>query len=379
VTASSSFFGIFDQKFYQMKKTISALLITVVCALSYSEAKSQSVDELKTQIEQLNQQIKQLNHQFNTVNKNIDDVLWHHKVGDVAFVDKVYIYGPSKWKESNPTGQGAGNPLNFWSYVFIPHNADPAKKYPLIVLPHGGVHSDFSTYYTHIVRELVVQGYIIVAAEYRGSTGYGKSFYESIDYGGLEIDDVKASRDYMVENFDIVDKNRVGIIGWSHGGLIALMNIFDYPNDYQAAFAGVPVSDIIARMGYKTQDYRDLFSADYHIGQTAYDNVNEYRRRSPAWNTHKMKNTPLLIHTNTNDADVNVLEVEHLIKSLKADGKKFEYEIFQDIPGGHSFDRMDTKVASEIRVNIYKFLAKQLTPPEPINNVRSLRKAAYRF
>jgi len=362
-----------------MKKTIGVLLIAAVCALSFSEVKSQSVDELKSQIEQLNQQIKQLNHQFNTVNKNIDDVLWYHKVGDVAYVDKVYIYGPPKWKEKNPAAQGAGNPVNFWSYVFIPRNADPAKKYPLIVLPHGGVHSDFSTYYTHIVRELVVQGYIIVAAEYRGSTGYGKSFYESIDYGGLEIDDVKASRDYMVENFDIVDKNRVGIIGWSHGGLIALMNIFDYPNDYQAAFAGVPVSDIIARMGYKTQDYRDLFSADYHIGQTAYDNVNEYRRRSPAWNTHKMKNTPLLIHTNTNDADVNVLEVEHLIKSLKADGKKFEYEIFQDIPGGHSFDRMDTKVASEIRVNIYKFLAKQLNPPDPINNVRALRKAAYRF
>jgi dienelactone hydrolase len=92
-----------------------------------------------------------------------------------------------------------------------------------------------------------------------------------------------------------------------------------------------------------------------------------------------MKNTPLLIHTNTNDADVNVLEVEHLIKSLKADEKQFEYEIFQDVPGGHSFDRMDTKIASEIRVNIYKFLAKQLNPPEPINNVRELRKAAYRF
>lgn len=354
-------------------------MIAAFCALSFSGVKSQSIDELKLQIEQLNQQIEQLNHQFNTVNKNIDDVLWYHKVGDVAFIDKVYIYGPPKWKEENPTAQGAGNPVNFWSYVFIPRNVDPAKKYPLIVLPHGGVHSDFSTYYTHIVRELVVQGYIVVAAEYRGSTGYGKSFYESIDYGGLEIDDVKASRDYMVENFDIVDKNRVGIIGWSHGGLIALMNIFDYPNDYQAAFAGVPVSDIIARMGYKTQDYQKLFSADYHIGQTAYDNVNEYRRRSPAWNTHKMKNTPLLIHTNTNDADVNVLEVEHLIKSLKADGKKFEYEIFQDVPGGHSFDRMDTKIASEIRVNIYKFLAKHLTPPEPINNIRSLRKAAYRF
>lgn len=362
-----------------MKKTIGALLITAVCVLSLTEVKSQSVDELKSQIEQLNQQVEQLNHQFNTVNKNIDDVLWYHKVGDVAFVDKVYIYGPPKWKEPNPTAQGAGNPINFWTYVFIPTNVDPTKKYPLIVLPHGGVHSDFSTYYTHIVRELVVQGYIVVAAEYRGSTGYGKSFYETIDYGGLETEDVKASRDYMIENYDIVDKNRVGIIGWSHGGLIALMNIFDHPNDYQAAFAGVPVSDIIARMGYKTDEYRELFSADYHIGQTASDNVNEYRRRSPAWNVHKMKNTPLLIHTNTNDADVNVLEVEHLIKALKAEGKKFEYEIFQDVPGGHSFDRMDTKSATEIRVKIYKFLAAQLNPPEPINSVKSLRKAAYRF
>ncbi len=43
-----------------------------------------------------------------------------------------------------------------------------------------------------------------------------------------------------------------------------------------------------------------------------------------------MKNTPLLIHTNTNDADVNVLEVEHLIKALKAENKKFEYEIFEN-------------------------------------------------
>ena len=145
------------------------------------------------------------------------------------------------------------------------------------------------------------------------------------------------------------------------------------------AFAGVPVSDLIARMGYATQEYRDLYSADYHIGQTANENMDEYRRRSPAWNAHKMKDTPLLIHTNTNDADVNVLEVEHLIQALKAENKKFEYEIYQALPGGHSFDRMDTKIANEIRVKIYKFLANELNPPAPIKDVRSLRKAAYRF
>src|SRR5207302_375395 len=81
-----------------------------------------------------------------------------------------------------------------------------------------------------------------------------------------------------------IDPQRVGIMGWSHGGLITLMNLFAHPKDYQVGYAGVPVCDLVARMGYKGQGYRDLFSAPYHIGKTAEDDVNEYRRRSPAWN-----------------------------------------------------------------------------------------------
>jgi dipeptidyl aminopeptidase/acylaminoacyl peptidase len=320
---------------------------------------------------------KNLQHRLDELEKAIDDIRWQQRLGDVAFIDKVYMTGPPLWKEKNPTAMGAGNPVKFWSYVFIPKGIDIDKKYPLIVFPHGGVHSNFSTYYTHIVKELVAQQYIVVAAEYRGSTGYGKSFYEKIDYGGLEVADVKASRDYMIKNYDFVDKNRVGIIGWSHGGLISLMNIFEHPKAYKVAFAGVPVSDLISRMGYYDDEYRALYSADYHIGKTAMEDVEEYRRRSPAWNAHKLK-TPLLIHTNTNDDDVNVLEVEHLIKSLKAEEKEFEYEIFQDVPGGHSFDRMDTKTAKQIRVKIYKFLAGYLQPPNPIKTIGDIQKAAYR-
>jgi dipeptidyl aminopeptidase/acylaminoacyl peptidase len=353
-------------------KIFTLIILSSVLAFAQENDSEDAISLLKKQNETLR-------HRLDVVEKMIDDQLWVTKVGDVAYVDKVYMTGPPLRKEKNPTAQGAGNPVKFWAYVFIPKSVDASKKYPLIVFPHGGVHSDFGTYYTHIIRELMSQGYIVVAAEYRGSTGYGGSQYRKIDYGGLETEDVYASRNYMLENYDIVDKTRVGIIGWSHGGLISLFNIFDHPDDYQVAYAGVPVSDLIARMGYKTQRYRDLYSADYHIGKTAYADVEEYRKRSPAWNTHKMKNTPLLIHTNTNDADVNVLEVEHLIKSLKADGKKFEYKIYQDIPGGHSFNRMDTKVAKEIRLEIYKYLAKYLTPPKPLTSVKELQKAAYRF
>lgn len=317
-----------------------------------------------------------LNHRLDMLEKKVDDGLWFDRLGDVAFVDKVFMYGPPPAKTKNPTAMGAQNPVKFWSYVFIPKHIDLKKKYPLLVLPHGGVHADFTTYHTHIIREMMAQGYVVVAPEYRGSTGYGKSFYEQIDYGGLENDDCDASREYMIENYDFIDGNRVGLIGWSHGGMIALMNIFDHPDAYKCAFAGVPVSDLVARMGYSTDEYREEFSASYSLGKTAHDDVNEYRRRSPAWNAAKLR-TPLLIHTNTNDDDVYVLEVEHLIQALKAEGKKFEYEIFKDVPGGHSFDRIDSKAAKETRVKIYKFLAQYLYPQNPVRNLGDINQAAY--
>jgi len=356
------------------------LMLMVFLPLQLTVLSQPGNAELMNAVKDLDNSFSSLDHRLDVIEKNIDDLLWFDRVGDVAFVDKIYITGPPPAKESNPTGQGAGNPLKFWSYVFIPRDADPSKKYPLLVFPHGGVHANFTTYYTHIIREMVAQGYIVVAAEYRGSTGYGAGMYRRIDYGGLEVEDVDASRKYMIDNYDIVDKDRVGVIGWSHGGLIGLFCIFDHPEAYRACFAGVPVSDVIARMGYKDDEYRDLYSAPYHIGKTADEDVAEYRRRSPAWQVDRYRNTPLLIHTNTNDEDVNVLEVEHLIKSLKAAGKEnFRYKIFEDMPGGHSFDRMDYREARRIRFDIYNFLNAELKPPKPCKSIRDLEKAAYRF
>lgn len=298
--------------------------------------------------------------------KNIDDQNWFSRLADIAIVDKVRYTGPPPRVIRNPTGQGAGNPVIIQAYTFIPKQY-AASKIPLMVLVHGGVHGNFETSYMHVVRELLQQGYAVIAPEYRGSSGYGRGFWELIDYGGLEIEDVFTGKQWMLETYANIDPQRVGIMGWSHGGLISLMNVFDHPQDYKVVYAGVPVSDLIARMGYKSQSYRDLYSAPYHIGKTAEENVNEYKRRSPAWNAEKLQ-TPLLVHTNSNDEDVNVLEVEHLIKALKAAGKKFEYKIYDNAPGGHAFNRIDTKLARESRAEIYRFLAPYLNPPNPIGS-----------
>jgi len=360
------------------------LTISLLCGVS-SFAYGQNTDALLDKIRDLESRIQSMRYSFQSLEKSIDDVAWYHKLGDQAYIDKVELTGPPLGAEKGKAMGGSynpvyyTNPLRIKTYVFIPKDIDPDKKYPLLVLPHGGVHADFNTGYAHIVRELIAQHYIVVAPEYRGSTGYGSTFYRAIDYGGLEIQDVKACRDYMLENYSLVDEDRVGILGWSHGGLITLMNIFQYPDAYDVAYAGVPVSDLIARMGYKTDGYRRLYSVDYHIGKTAHEDPGEYQRRSPAWNAEKLQDTPLLIHTNTNDADVGVLEVEHLIKALKAADKDFEYEIYDDQPGGHRFDRMDTQNAKEIRLKVYRFLEQELKPDRPFKDLQALQLASYGF
>ncbi|MGE0104697.1 MAG: alpha/beta hydrolase family protein [Blastocatellales bacterium] len=329
----------------------------------FASARAQEGAPSEERIRQLEERLRFLE---SSLVKEIDDRNWFTRLSDIADVDKVRYTGPPPRVIRNPTGQGAGNPVIIQAYTFIPKRF-AGTKIPLIVLVHGGVHGNFETSYIHVVRELLQQGYAIIAPEYRGSSGYGRGFWELIDYGGLEVEDVFAGKQWMLETYSNLDPQRVGIMGWSHGGMISLLNVFEHPQDFKVVYAGVPVSDLIARMGYKSQSYRDLYSAPYHIGKSAEQNVNEYKRRSPAWNAEKLQ-TPLLVHTTTNDEDVNVLEVEHLIKSLKAAGKKFDYKIYDNAPGGHAFNRIDTKLARESRAEIYRFLAQHLNPPRAVGS-----------
>ncbi len=314
-------------------------------------------DPAAQQARQLQRAFSGQQQELDALQKSVDDVLWHLKLGDIAEVDKVRITSSKPIRMSNPTGQGAGNPLIIYAYTFTPKKL--AGKAPMMVFVHGGVHSSFESAYAHIVRELLQQGYVVVAPEYRGSTGYGREFFDQIDYGGAEIDDTHDVRNWAVANLPQVDPQRVGIMGWSHGGYHTLMNIARWPQDYKVAYAGCPVSDLVMRMGYKSQGYRDIYAG--FIGKQAEDNPMEYRKRSPVFYADKIQ-TPLLIHSNTNDEDVNVMEVEHMIDALKARGKKFEYKIYDNAPGGHSFNRLDTPLARESRQEIYRFLGQYLKP-----------------
>jgi dipeptidyl aminopeptidase/acylaminoacyl peptidase len=302
--------------------------------------------------------VRNYDRQLEILEKKIDDLEWRARTEDIAVMDKWWITSPRPARNTNPTGQGAGNPLKFPVYSFTPKSIRN-RKAPLLILVHGYVHGSFDRFYSHILRELLEQGYVVVAPEYRGSTGYGGELYNAIDYGGAEIDDVKAARDWAVENLPNVDATRVGVLGWSHGGYLSLFQAFNYPDAYQVAYAGVPVSDLVQRMGYKGPGYQQTFTE--FIGKSAVDDPEEYRRRSPV-NSVSTLRIPLLIHTNTNDEDVNVMEVQHLIEALRAAGRQFESKVYEAAPGGHEFNRIDTRLARESRREIWAFLARHLRP-----------------
>jgi dienelactone hydrolase len=291
-----------------------------------------------------------------------DDVLWRLELGDIAEVRTFRYTGLPR--------TAGGNPMILYAYSFIPKNLDRGRKAPLIVLIHGGVHSNHMTggpaNAANIVRELMEQGYVVVAPDYRGSTGYGPAYAKAIDYGGKENDDILGARNWMLERYPFLDAARVGLVGWSHGGMIALFNIFLHPEAYACAYAGEPVSDLLERRKYLKSMPQTMAES---AGEEAAKGDEEYRRRSPVTWAAKLSK-PLLVHGNTSDETVHVVEIRHLVDALKASGQQFEHKIYEAAPGGHHFNRIDTQLARESRAEIYEFLRKYLQPAAELETTR---------
>ncbi len=100
-------------------------------------------------IKKLKKDNENLHHRLDEIERMVDDVIWQQRVGDAAFIDKVYITGPPLWKEENPTGQGYGNPTKFWSYVFIPSSIDYDKISPNSFTPWRCACKLYDLLYSH--------------------------------------------------------------------------------------------------------------------------------------------------------------------------------------------------------------------------------------
>jgi dipeptidyl aminopeptidase/acylaminoacyl peptidase len=257
---------------------------------------------------------------------------------------------------------GAGDMI-IPAYLFMPR--DTARKHAAIIMVHEDLHGDFKTLYVPELRALVARGYVVIAPEYRGSTGYGREHYDAIDYGGKEVEDVIQAHDFLDALVPSADLNRLGIMGWSHGGFITLHAIFRRPELFKAAVAIVPVADLPARMKNHSADYRQFFANQKAYGGTFEQNPKPYLERSPITHARELK-VPLLVHAADNDDDVFIVENRNLRDSMVVAGKDtaglYTYREWHSPPGGHQFSRVDTQQARESWTETLAFLDTRLHP-----------------
>jgi len=227
------------------------------------------------------------------------------------------------------------------AYLFQPLKPRGPKGHPALVWVHGGVASSFSSGAVPFIRQAIERGYVVIAPDYRGSTGYGEAFQEAIDYGGYEIDDTLAAIDYLKANLAHVDPDRIGMIGWSHGGFITLHSLIrDQGAILKCGYAGVPVTNLVFRLSYKGPGYESSFVKQKRIGGEVHEKRDIYIERSPVYHVDKIK-VPVLVHVSTNDQDVNFVEDQMMIHALHYHIPRLaETRIYVDPQGGHSFDRL---------------------------------------
>ena len=262
-------------------------------------------------------------------------------------------------------------------YIFEPRELREAGGHAALVWIHGGVHGDLDPTYFPFIKEAVERGFVVLAPEYRGSTGYGQAHHEAIDYGGYEVEDCLTAVDYMKTQMPYVDPNRLGIVGWSHGGFIALHSVFRDQTSFRAAAALVPVTNLVFRMAYKGPRYASNFVRQDRIDGPVHERRDVYVERSPLYHVDKLQ-TPLLVHVADNDQDVNFEEAQQLIHALEYTKPDLaETRIYRDPPvdqygGGHRFNRrvdrdngyarVDSKAQRDSWNRIWTFLEWHLEP-----------------
>ena len=224
------------------------------------------------------------------------------------------------------------------AYLFQPLRQRGPKGHAAMVWVHGGVHGDWGATMFPFVREAVERGYVIIAPDYRGSTGYGSAHFNAIDYGGKELDDVASAVEYL-KTLPYVDQDRLGIMGWSHGGFITSHLLFRQSHPFKGGAAIVPVTNLVFRLGYKGPGYARSFATQSAIAGLPHENPEEYIRRSPLYSVDNLR-VPMLVHVATNDDDVNFVEDEQMVNALRAKKPELaETKVYVDPPGGHSFSR----------------------------------------
>jgi dipeptidyl aminopeptidase/acylaminoacyl peptidase len=244
--------------------------------------------------------------------------------------DDLYAFDGTKTKQLAHTNQQLVDSLNLGqmerihfkskdgtpveAFVTKPPGFDPSKKYPAVLWIHGGPTSQYEERFDFGAQLFAANGYVVLYVNPRGSTGYGENFCKAIwaDWGNKDFEDVMAGVDYVIAQ-GYVDPNKLGVGGWSYGGILT-DHVITKTDRFKAATTGASESNYL--MNYGVDHYQ--YEWEKEIG-LPWEKPENYIRISPFFKLDKIV-TPTLVLCGQSDLNVPLVNSEQLYQGLRRRG-----------------------------------------------------------
>lgn len=259
--------------------------------------------------------------------------------------------------EMRPISYQSRDGLTVHGYLTLPVGK-PAKNLACIVNPHGGPWARDGWGYNAEAQFLANRGFCVLQVNFRGSTGYGRKFWEAgFGQWGLKMqDDITDGVQWLVQQ-GIADPKRIGIYGGSYGGYATLAGVAFTPDLYAAAVDYVGVSNLFTFMNTIPPYWKPLLAKMHDMVGDPVKDKDRLAATSPALHVDRIK-TPLFIAQGAQDPRVNKDESDQVVEALRKRGVEVEYLVKDN--EGHGFHNDENKF--EFYAAMEKFFVQHLKP-----------------
>jgi len=232
--------------------------------------------------------------------------------------------------------------LTIHGYLTLPLGRDP-KNLPTVMIPHGGPWARDEWGYDPEVQFLANRGYAVLQVNFRGSTGYGRKFWEASfkQWGKTMQDDLTDGVQWLIKQ-GIADPKRVAIYGGSYGGYATLAGVTYTPDLYAAAVDYVGISNLFTFMKTIPPYWKPFLDQMHEMVGDPEKDKDLFTAMSPALNADKIK-TPLFVAQGAQDPRVNKAESDQIVQSLRKRGVDVEYMVKDN--EGHGFNNEENRFA----------------------------------
>ena len=231
------------------------------------------------------------------------------------------------------------------AFLYVPYNMARNGQNAAIVYIHGGPTSQSMNSFNRFVQYAANQGYMVLAPNYRGSTGYGKEFQQAnlFDMGGGDLQDVLAGVDWIKQTGHL-DPKKIAVMGGSYGGYLSMMSVTKAPDVWAA---GVPIVPFVNWFTEIENEDPVLQQSDLATMGDVVKNKARYEDRSPINFIDQIK-APLLLLAGGHDPRCPKSETQQVVDAIRKRGGTVEYKIYDN--EGHGFARVENQIDAYKRV-----------------------------